>query len=220
MSGTYEEHRARQEADYPEAYRKWVESLTPADRAAAKKLGVDVPDLGPASHPGDSDGEEEGRDPADWFSASYTPEMAAQLDTMPDLLMERFLLTQHQARCITRWHLQALAAEVEKQLAFRTHLIVGYLIAAGNVPVRAVALTYHFNLDAIFGLESSMRAEARKRMLSHHTLCKEVKHLQNDFGTPSGRHGKTEAARGAYQQVQTDDHWRRRQFTTQTKENV
>ena len=115
----FEAFSARQRADAQAVYDDWLEALSPPQRALVDGL----PSAEVYSRSSGID-----RDVADSAAASFSPDVAADVDRVEDFLREGFGLSERQSLDVAAWHLASVHREAEGVKALQLSRIIGVLI--------------------------------------------------------------------------------------------
>jgi hypothetical protein len=204
----YFAHVRRQELEYLLAYEEWERSLSASDRALAGKMAApDLEDFHARSSKRESLGVV--GDAAERSLASYTPDLASNIDDETSILAERAGLKAWQAREIYRYIEERVERRVTEAKCNVIVRVCGVFLKAGsNVKLLVAGLAYAADL-AVTNQLGTMQDWAVRNGLSRAAVSKVAKFWQRELGLPASSHMRGEEKCQAYSEAQTQKHWRK-----------
>jgi len=203
---SYGEHCSKQNTAYLIAYEEWENSLSHKDRVL----------LGRAAAPNLEDYRAHSSkrmvigalgDAAARSSASYSPDMAAAIDTDTDRLSEIAGLTARQALVIEIFLKKNIDEEAARRESRAITAIAGAFLKGTNSKLLAAGLAYASDLSVTSGM-GTMQDWARENGVSRAAVSKVAKFWQRELELPAGSHMRDEQKCRAYSEAQTTKHWR------------
>ena len=199
-------HAARLNEKAKAAHESWVKSLTPEQVGNLRRLGVLEPPND--THEVGGHSPTQVADLADTPLVGFTPDIAADIDGMDDILADQFGVPHVTAKAILAWHQQTLIETLRTREADLLSIVVGGLLAAKNIRIASAALAFASNMAAANGL--GCQAEyARKLGVSRTIMSKAVLSWKRQFGLLQSPYQKTEEACATYSEVAKQKHWRK-----------
>ena len=141
------------------------------------------------------------------IEASVIVDMAAHVDTVPDLLREQFGFTTEMANKIHAWHNARVQHEVDQQRARLLFRMVGLLLMPGNVMLRVHALAHASRMSKEFELRS-LRHSAQICNVTVEAVRKVAWKWVELLGFPPLEGAKSETAKKKYSEDKKTNHWR------------
>lgn len=202
----YGAHAARLNTAARSAHEKWIESLTPDQRANLRRLGV----LDPAddSHEVGGHSPTQLADVAESHLARTEIDLAAELDGHAGPIADRFDIPLHVAREILDWHVAGVEASMRTHEADLLSIVVGGLLASNNIKIAAAGLAFAGGMEAANGLGSQAQY-ARKLGVSRTILSKAVRSWAEQLNLRTNVWQKTPEACATYSAVAKARHWRK-----------
>ena len=153
----YFAHVRRQELEYLLAYEEWERSLSSSDRALVGKMAApDLEDFHARSSKRESLGVV--GDAAERSLASYTPDLASDIDDETSILAERAGLKAWQAREIYRYIEERVERRVTEAKCNVIVRVCGVFLKAGsNVKLLVAGLAYAADLACLLYTSPSPR---------------------------------------------------------------
>lgn len=151
----------------------------------------------------------------DWSSGSYTPDMAEEIDTFIDMLVERHPGNEALVRSIAACMMEPMKAEADKQAALATARIACYLVKTekGYLLARVHALLHAIPRLALVNGLSSMRHSARECGLSVEWVRRSRNQWCDILGIKAPLEGtKPEECCKKLKQAALTRHWRNQKF--------
>lgn len=137
-------------------------------------------------------------------TGSYTPDMAAEIDTPVEILADELGVSLKQARAI----LAKIECEVSRSESLKTAKIVGLLLQSCNLPVTAHALAFASGLDQLNGLKSQAEAARNLNVTRALMSCRvlEIRDVLSgkDSNFDCFKFRKSQASRETFRQCATD----------------
>lgn len=210
----YLQRQAREDAAHEIQYAKWVKSLSLADREKLRKANPALSDAASLDKPyvtkkrgRKDDSEESSQDPAESNAASFTPDIASAVDSLAEILAERFRISIEAAKQIAAWHKSTVESESIAYKAFLLQRMIAAFIEPGNLRLRAGGLAFAANLAALNGV-GTLRDFAARINVSPAAVSKVKKWWQTELALPPSPHGKSREACANYSTAQKNKHWR------------
>jgi hypothetical protein len=148
-------------------------------------------------------------DAAERSLASYTPNLAKEIDDEPSILAERAGLKLWQAREIFRFIEERVERRVVAEKCNVIVRVVGVFLKAGsNVKLLVAGLAYAADL-AVTNQLGTMQDWAVRNGLSRAAVSKVAKFWQRELGLPASSHMRAEEKCQAYSEAQQKKHWRK-----------
>jgi len=192
-SAGYVSRQDQMNAAYRREYAEWIATMTPADIAALKKLGLHEPH---ASHTVGGHAPTARGDIAESpRAATATPEPPVDPDPDTDPPPSA-----------------ASSAAATREAISR---LVSLLLMSKNLRLDAYALAFAANLDALNGIGTQGEV-AKKLGLSATMVSRRTEHIRELLDLPYSPHQKGKTARTAASKALLKDHWRNRKTTTPT----
>lgn len=213
----YDQRADQWNREYQEEYRKWVASLSPAQRAKLKRADLGRP-LSSSDRVGGRSPDED-RDPADSYIASYDPDIAGSIDRPEEILAEEYSLTMAQSKAIAKFIARREKEISQRRDAWLLQRIVGVLISSSNVKVSAAGLAFACQLNVLNGM-GTLREWAACNGVSPASVSKSQILWRETLALPTSPHGKSEAARAALSKAQKEKHWRKRHAHNKAQEQT
>jgi hypothetical protein len=181
--------------------------LTPKQRKELKENGVDGPIIEFSSNAGLD------HDAADTPAASYSQDLARELDKFSEQLIEKFGFRPRLAIPLASFIIHAIEEGSISYKAWLFGKVCGVMLNAKNAKLAAAGLAFASNLASLNGLKS-MRVYAAQIKVSPSAVSKVKKKWQAELNLPDSPHSKDALACANYSKVQSGDrHWRRAKFT-------
>lgn len=192
---SYAARQAANDAAYSESYRKWVSSLTPAQRERLHALNLDAPMMPHTKASGNLD-----HDIAEDARASEWPDMADAVDTRAadpspasppadpaayDYLAESLAIADGATPALP-------TGAVAEAMADRIRQLVAYLISAENAKLAVQCLAL---VSGVQFLGSSMSDLARNHKVSRAAVSKRCVDFSKVIGLPPSRAMRSKASR-------------------------
>jgi len=208
----YNLRQKREDEAHEKAYAAWYAGLSAREKAALRKSeGVSISarmDKPYVQKPKRKRPEDDGREPrTDRHAVIVRPDMAGAVDTLGDVLAERFGVALATAEAIAAWHVGEVESAALTHKAFLFQRLIAGFIEPGNLRIRAAGLAYAANLAVLNGL-GSLRNFATQNGVSPSAVSKEKRRWQKDLELPPSPHGKSEEACQNYSRSQKTKHWR------------
>lgn len=141
--------------------------------------------------------------------AAVMPDMAGEIDTPEDVVMERFGVSLEQARLIVRWcDAQVERAQMQLHATIIARVIGMFLTSNDNLKARAHALAHAARLASMNGLRS-LRHSAELCGVSAEWMSKLAQKWCEELGLPPVPGAKSAAAREKYSADKDNNHWRK-----------
>lgn len=213
----YQAHRRREESRYLIAYEEWEASLDPSDRQVLGSAAV--PDIEDSrSHSSRRVSLGVLTDAAERVSASYTPDIAEQLDgtaedPSPELLAETLGITESVAAAILKWHEKAATRKAERIKMRAIVRIAGVFLDCANSKLTAAGLAYASDL-AVSAAMGTMQDYATKIAVSRAAISKNAKFWQRELELPAASNMRDPEKCRAYSEAQKAKHWRNQKCTS------
>jgi hypothetical protein len=187
---TYMDHARRLDSAAAAEYKKWLEGMTPAERAKLIELGIDAP-APESSHAS-------GHSPSETQDAAESPLAVIGFDYDA--------LDRDPSDPAPR------ASGLDPLVIQR---VIGLLLIEQNVRISVAGLCFALNLDALNGL-GSIREYAAQIDVSPEAISKKKRQWEAELGISSTTFGKTTKAKAALSQAQRLKHWRNKTWTSPT----
>lgn len=211
----------------------WLEAMSPAQRAKAIELGIVKVEKGKDGETISATAEMPPEyitkdvcmdgDAAELFEnstcLSATPDMAASVDKMPDLLAEHFGLNEKQGLGVSLFIARHVKLEVHRATSLMLYRAVGYLLAPGNLLLRAHGMAHAARLAMSWAGIRSLRHSAQiiseklGDKISVEAVRKAALHWIKLLELPPLENAKSDAAKESYRQDKLTNHWRNKLCT-------
>jgi hypothetical protein len=142
-----------------------------------------------------------------------TPELiTVSADKLPNLLAEKFDLTEGQAEGIVAWHQERLKAEIAQETSSILRRVIGFFLLADNAKICAHALAHAARMARLTGF-SSLRRSADAIGVSVEGIRKVAWKWVELLGLPPLEGAKSPEAKARYSADKKTNHWRNRPCT-------
>jgi len=209
----YDAHVVRQNTAYALAFEQFEAGLTPEQRSMLGRHGTpDIEDhraipprrclIGIT------------KDAADSPLASYKPDVAADIDSIKDEMLEMGIPKSIVER-LSKWHEERVNREAETAKAAIIVKFCGIFLNGSNVRLLAAGLAYSADLALVYGM-GTMDAWAKQHGLSRQAVSKVANKWRRELELPGGSHMRDDKNREAYRKAQLQNHWRKKKYGTST----
>ncbi len=144
-------------------------------------------------------------------SDSYTPDIAAEIDTLEDQLSERFEHHKPSRKLINEfagWHRSEMEAAETEGLSKTLARVIVWLIKRDNAQMAAYCMAFAAGLDELNGI--SMTAVAEKLGVTRAAISKGANECCDELGLPRiTKYMRSEQARENCSAAQNKNHWRK-----------
>lgn len=204
--GSYEDHCQRQNLAYLIAYEEWENSLSPRERALLGRAAA--PDLEDhRAHTSKREVIGALGDAAERSAASFSPDLAREIDQDAEMIAEIADISLQKARIISVFMQKRIEEESAKRESRTIVAIAGAFLKAANSKLLAGGLAFACDLALTAGL-GTMQDWARQIGVSRAAVSKVAKWWQRELGLPVGSHMRDEQKCRAYSEAQKQKHWR------------
>jgi hypothetical protein len=187
-----------------EAYRDAFAALTPAQRAALKKHGIEGPEV--INH----ESAQGPRDVSEFTDLAAPRVEITDAQRRADELAERFDISPKVAAEMLIWIEEEIEREAAKRKAHGLAAAAGILINAANVTVSAHALAFACEMNSLDIAQCpSMRAAAKKIGCSTAYISALANQYCDLLCLPRPKGMKSAQARTSYQTARKGNHWRK-----------
>lgn len=168
-------------------------------------------------------------DVANSSRASYEVDMAAELDSLADELMESFGLDRETAAALAKWDEEEARPRGLAYSDWLLNKVLQRLAAATNAKVASVAVAFALSVPEVWIMRHVTEADGQRRMrrvpcrtqmaaaralaTTRQNLSKEVRKAAEFLGIKEGLHMKGQGAVESFRKAQSGaNHWRHRVF--------
>jgi hypothetical protein len=205
----YDAHVVRQNTLYALAYEEFESSLTPEERSALGKSATpDIEDCRALPTRKVLIGIT--KDAAESSLASYRPDIATDIDSVQDELLE-LGLPKNVIEALAKWHKERVEREAEASKASLIVKFAGIFLLKSNVRLYAAGLAYAADLAVVYGM-GSMDSWAKTHALSRQAVSKVANFWRRELELPGGSHMRDDKTREAYRDAQINNHWRNKRY--------
>jgi hypothetical protein len=187
-----------------EAYREAFAALSPAQRAALKKHGIEGPEV--INH----ESSQGPRDVSEFSDLAAPRPEITDAQRRADELAERFDIPPKAAAEMLAWIEEEIDREAAQRKAEGLAAAAGILINAANVTVSAYALAFACEMNSLdIAKCPSMRAAAKKIGCSTAYISALANQYCDLLCLPRPKGMKSAQARTSYQTARKGNHWRK-----------
>ena len=205
----YSQRQVALDAEYRRVYEAWVAGLSVDQRKEFERRGLLAPDLGAAGSTSRD------QDVAESAEASFTLDIAAELDTLPDFLVEQFGVSRAHAMAVAAWHKATVDSQAAAYKSWLFQKLISGFLVSRNAKLTAAGLAFATNMTSLASVMNglhSMTAWAKAHHLSRAAVSKVTKRWAHELRLPHSPHMKSQEACARYAVVARQNHWRRQKF--------